>query len=62
MKIKVIPNAKEDKLVGDTLYLKAVPEKDKANKALIKFFKKNLHLNVRIKSGEKSRNKVIEII
>ena len=41
IKIKVIPNASSTKLVEETghlkLYLKAVPEKDKANKELIKF-------------------------
>ncbi|MEK6969781.1 MAG: DUF167 domain-containing protein [Nanoarchaeota archaeon] len=65
IKIKVIPNASSTKLVEETghlkLYLKAVPEKDKANKELIKFFKKEFKLAVEIKSGEKSREKVLRI-
>ncbi|MFH1276189.1 MAG: DUF167 domain-containing protein [Candidatus Woesearchaeota archaeon] len=66
LSIKVIPNAKTTKLEEDNqqlkLYLKAVPEKDKANKSLIKYFKDQHKLNVRIKSGSKSRNKVLEIV
>ena len=65
LRIKVIPNASSTKLVEENkqlkLYLKAVPEKDKANKELIKFFKKNFKLAVEIKSGEKSREKVLRI-
>ena len=44
------------------LYLKAAPEKGKANAELIKFFKKELKLSVRIKLGESSREKTLEII
>ena len=43
MNLKVIPNSAQNKLIqkeGKTiLYLKAKPENNKANKALIKFFK-----------------------
>jgi uncharacterized protein len=66
IKIKVTPNAKENELkeMGKhlKLYLKAVPDKGKANKELIKFFKKEFKLNVEIKSGETSREKVLRII
>lgn len=62
--LKVIPNSKEDQLIeenGLKLYLKAVPDKNKANLALIKFFKKELGLNVKIKSGLKSGEKLLKI-
>ncbi len=66
MKIKVVPNSSRNELKevdgGLKLYLKAVPEKGKANKAVIKFFKKEFNLKVEIKSGEKSREKLLEII
>ena len=66
LKIKVIPNAKETKLVEENnrlkLYIKAVPEKDKANRELIKFVKKEFNLRVEIKSGKKSREKVLKIL
>lgn len=66
--VKVIPNAKKDKIVqqGEILkvYLTASPVDDKANKALVKvlsdYFKvKKKH--IRIKKGEKIRQKLIEI-
>ena len=60
--LKVIPNSSRTELKGEKLYLKAVPEKGKANLELIKFFKKEFNLKVKIKSGEKSRNKVIEVL
>ncbi|HLC91265.1 MAG TPA: DUF167 domain-containing protein [Candidatus Nanoarchaeia archaeon] len=59
--IKVIPNAKATRLEGDKLYIKEPPEKDKANKAVIKFFKKQGY-RVVIKSGQKSRDKVISFL
>lgn len=65
LKIKAIPNSQTTKLVEKDnhliLYLKSPPEKDKANLELIKFFKKEFGLRVEIKSGKRSRNKVIEI-
>lgn len=64
--IKVIPHAKQPKLIEENghlkIYLTSIPEKDKANMELIKFFKKEFNLKVRIKSGMKSREKVLEII
>jgi uncharacterized protein (TIGR00251 family) len=63
--LKVIPNSSQTKLIEEhgqlKLYLKSIPEKDKANKELIKFFKKEYNLQVEIKSGKKSRNKVINM-
>lgn len=41
--------------------IKAVPEKGKANAEVIKFFKKLTKKEVRILSGLKSREKVLEI-
>ena len=66
MNLKVIPNSAQNKLIqkeGKTiLYLKAKPEDNKANKALIKFFKDELKQRVRIVSGLKSREKVIDLL
>ncbi len=66
IKLKVIPNAGNTKLIEENghlkLYLTAVPEKDKANQELIKFFKKTFKLVIEIKSGEKSREKVLRIL
>lgn len=63
--LRVIPNAKKAELIEDNyqlrLYLKSSPEDNKANKELIKFFKKELNLNVIIRSGQKSKDKVLEI-
>lgn len=63
--LRVIPHSSRNELVEEEgklrLYLKAVPEKNKANMQLIKFFWKEHHLRVRILSGEKSREKVVEV-
>ncbi len=63
--LRVIPRASKTRLVDDQgqlkLYLHAPPEDNKANMELIKFFKKEYGLTVIIKSGWKSRKKVIEI-
>jgi uncharacterized protein (TIGR00251 family) len=65
IRIKVTPNASKTELVEENeqlkLYLKAVPDKNKANQELIKFFKKKFNLKVEIKSGMKNRNKVLVI-
>jgi len=65
LRIKVIPNASRTELkeVNNQLklYLQAVPEKGKANQAIIKFFKKEYNLKVEIKSGSKSREKVLKL-
>lgn len=66
LKLKVIPNSSRTELKEENnqlrLYLKTVPEKGKANKEVIKFFKKEFGLRVEIKSGEKSREKVLRIL
>ena len=64
--IKVIPNSSRTEIKEEDnklkLYLSAIPDKNKANTELIKFFKKEFKLNVEIKSGNKSRNKVLRIL
>ncbi|HLC98237.1 MAG TPA: DUF167 domain-containing protein [Candidatus Nanoarchaeia archaeon] len=63
--LKIVPNAKKTLLKEENgtlkLYLHAPPEKDKANKELMAFFKKEYGLAVQIVSGMKSREKVVEI-
>lgn len=63
--VKVIPNASQNRLIEEhnalKLYFKAVPEKDKANKELIKFFKDEFKLKVQLKAGAKSREKILQI-
>jgi len=65
LKLKVVPNSKKSQLIEENgllkLYLKAVPDKNKANRELIKCFKKEFKLNVEIKSGMKSREKVLQV-
>ena len=69
IKIKTIPNAKKEKIIktdtGFKIYLTQIPEDGKANKALLKALAEHLHTaksNISIIKGEKSREKVIEII
>jgi len=44
------------------LYLKAAPEDGKANLELVRYFKKNYGLSVRIKLGATNREKLLEIV
>ncbi len=64
--LKVIPSSGRTELKEENgrlkLYLKAPPDKNKANLELIKFFKKELGLVVEIKSGATSREKVLKIV
>ncbi len=66
LKVKVTPNSQKTEIKEITDIIKiniaAPPDKNKANKELIKFFKRELKLNIRIKSGLSSREKVVEII
>jgi uncharacterized protein (TIGR00251 family) len=69
LEVKVFPKASRDELVkkGGILkaYVKAAPDKGKANKALIELIAKEYRVkksSVRVVTGEKSRNKVIEIV
>ena len=63
--VKVIPNSKENKIEKENgiliVRLKEKAEKGKANIALIKLLTKYFNSQVRIVSGHRSRNKVIEI-
>lgn len=64
--LRVVPHSSRSELVEEDgklkLYLHALPEKNKANLELIKFFKKEYGLRVEIKSGEKGREKVIVVV
>ena len=64
--IRVIPNSSQQKLVEENnrlkLYLTSMPDKNKANLELVKFFKKKYNLNVQIKSGSKNREKILKVI
>jgi len=66
--VRVIPNAKEGKLVreGNAIkaYVKAKPEQGKANQELIKLLSEFFDVNkreIKIVKGEKSRDKIIQI-
>lgn len=69
LKVRVIPNASRDEIVGwqgDILKIKlqAVPEDGKANKALCRLLAGTCGCHKRevvILSGERSRNKVVEL-
>lgn len=66
LKIKVISNSSKLELIEEDgklkLYLKSIPDKNKANLELIKFFKKEFGLRMEIKSGMRSREKVLKVI
>ncbi|MBW3022744.1 DUF167 domain-containing protein [Candidatus Woesearchaeota archaeon] len=64
-RIIVKANSKENKITGiekDAIKvnISAPADKDKANKEIIKFFSKLLKKKVRIKSGLRSKEKVLE--
>ncbi len=67
LKIKVIPNSKREEIKegeGEepmVVRVKAQPVKDKANKAVIKLLSKHFNSDVRIISGMKSREKLVEV-
>ncbi len=68
--VKVKPKAKEEKLkkidnINFKAWVKEVPEKGKANLALIKLLAKHFNVDkssVQMLSGSKSRLKIVEII
>lgn len=70
LNVRVIPNASRDEIVGESegvlkIKLRAVPEGGRANKALCALLAKEYGCrsrDVRIVAGEKSRNKVVEIV
>ncbi|MFO7725847.1 MAG: DUF167 domain-containing protein [Oceanipulchritudo sp.] len=69
LRVRVVPNASRDEISGWQgphlkIKLQAVPEGGKANRALCSLLAKTLgcpRREVRIVSGEKSREKVLEI-
>ena len=65
LSLKVIPNAKRTELKEENnqlkLYVHALPEKNKANKEVIKFFSKLLKKRVEIKSGLTSKEKLLRL-
>ncbi|MBI2572638.1 DUF167 domain-containing protein [Candidatus Woesearchaeota archaeon] len=64
--LRATPNASQTRLIEEDgklkLYIKAVPEDNKANKEIIAFFKKEFKLKVVIDKGEKGRDKVLKVI
>lgn len=67
-KVIVKPNSKENKIIefnkdSNTykIQIKAKPEDNKANIELIKFLSKELKKKVRIASGFRSKEKIVEI-
>ena len=66
LRVRVVPRAVKNKIVAENnilkVYLTASPEDGKANKELIAFFKKEFHLHLCIKSGAKSREKVLQVM
>ena len=68
-KVIIKPNSSKNEIVGFDdnkksykISIKEKAEDNKANKGLIKFLSKVIGKKVRIKSGLKSREKIIEII
>ncbi|GEM_PF-429265 len=69
LNIKVIPNSKENKIIEETdrlkIYLKERAQDGKANKALIDLLAKHFSCKksqIKIVKGEKSREKIVEIL
>ena len=63
---RVRPNSGRQEIIHDdeihfSVYLKSAPENGKANAELAKLLHNYFKAEVRIKSGLKSRNKIIEI-
>ncbi|MDI6704253.1 MAG: DUF167 domain-containing protein [bacterium] len=64
LRIKVIPNSKREEISeGDPLIVrvKAPPEKNKANKAVVKILSKHFKAKISIISGKMRREKIVEI-
>ncbi len=65
IKIKFHPNSSQEKIkkISDSefeVWLSEKPIENKANKSLERFLKKHFGANVKIISGLKSRNKIVE--
>lgn len=65
LKFRAVPHSSRQELAEESgqlkLYLHSLPEKDRANLELIKFFKKEYGLRVEIISGMKGKEKVVRI-
>ncbi|MBI5699624.1 YggU family protein [Candidatus Saganbacteria bacterium] len=68
VKIRVVPNAKQNKIVEEKdrlkVYLSAPPVEGKANKALVELMAEHYHVKrsqVTILRGQKGREKLIEV-
>jgi hypothetical protein len=68
LSVRVIPNAKQDKIVQEKdrlkVYLSAKPVAGEANRALIECLSQYFKLKknrIKIIRGEKSRNKLVEV-
>ena len=66
MKAIIKPNAKITEIISEkggtlTIAVKSSPEKGKANKELVKFLVKHIKRKVKIISGFRSKNKILEI-
>ncbi len=68
IEVKVVPKSSREELVEKDgvlkAYVKAAPEKGKANKALIALIAKEYKVrksDVRVIAGQKGRNKIVEI-
>ncbi|HLC74323.1 MAG TPA: DUF167 domain-containing protein [Candidatus Nanoarchaeia archaeon] len=66
LSVRVIPNAAKTEIVSIEnnivkVRIAAPPDKNKANVELLKFFKKEFDLKLKINSGATSRKKVLEI-
>lgn len=67
IKIKVVINAPRteilEKMDDGTIKIRVagIPEKDRANKELVKFFKKKYGLSATIISGQKERIKLVRL-
>lgn len=64
LNIKVIPKSKKDEVIeGDPLIVRVTdpPEKNKANKKVMKLLSKHFGSKVSIVFGGKSKEKVVEV-
>ena len=64
IKIKVVPNSKKDEIIEDNPLVVRVtdpPEKNKANRKVIKLLSKYFKNKVSIVSGLKSKEKIISV-
>ncbi len=67
IKIKVHANSSREKIKRTNnsnyeIWIKEKPIENKANVSIIKLLKKYFKKNIKIKSGLRSKNKIIEII